>query len=59
MKKQGDRGPDKRKRKCRIYTPTVLIQISVPQEIADWIRYYGKPSKRIIELVRRQLDVER
>jgi len=57
MKKQGERGPDKDKRKPRTYSTTVKIEIKVPEDIADWIREGNRPSKRIINLVRRQLQL--
>lgn len=58
MKKQGKRGPDKQKRKPRIYPPTVKIELKVPDDVARWIRDSNRPSKRIIDLVRRQLEIE-
>ena len=58
MRELGQRGPDKCKRKKRVYHPTVKIEIKVPEEIAKWIREGNRPSKRIINLVRRQLHID-
>jgi len=53
-KKRG-RGIDKQKRKLRQYPATIKILISVPQEVADWLKAEKRPSKRVIDLVSKEL----
>lgn len=58
IKRRGERGPDKRSRKKRIYPVTVKMEIKLPVEIAQWVRDEGKGknSKFIINVLMQKMQ---
>lgn len=60
IKRRGERGPDKRSRKKRVYPVTVKMEIKLPVEIAQWIRKKGegKNSKLITQVLRQAYDLD-
>lgn len=43
------RGPDKKKRKSRIYEPTVRMQLKLKPYLADWV--WGQSNKRPSQVI--------